>query len=494
MSTFTYFLDNTSPFFVYRPFSDGRGDSNQTAGWVQYYTGSGYNSELGQLGEGDPYHITSRSGATVDLQFFGTGVILFGTANGSYTVTVDGSIQPSSIAQDNQLFSISYLQNAQHTITLAMTDSDNTRQVAFRGANLTSNTGSKSTLEANVINSSDTSFIDYSDAWSNATDNSVPYPYAETTTSGATASFEFEGRAIAINGRTSIGWWVYQVFLDQSTYSRNASGDWNIPDNVIFFQDGLLENKVHNLTIMNLNSGNYLAISYVTIYTSSGVTYIPGDDDGTSPSNVGIIVGSVIGALAAISLFAMVIYWRRRKRDPIPMPIAYTEDGMEQVHSAGSAGDDTGTRSLPADERVMLASVSPTKPNPRSLPLTIPTNIARSNSSSYNASISNHPIAAGSPQSATATSPIFVDSPQSSTTPRPALTTYESNRSLRSHLPALEEELRPTSLATMHSDEHIDMLANLVVEQLGTRLGGSTIGLGLDEHHDVPPPTYNLPQ
>lgn len=72
----------------------------------------------------------------------GTGVTLLGTANGTYSVTVDGSIQSTSSTKDNVLFSISGLNNAQHGVTLSMTDSDNTRQIAFSGANLTSNTGS----------------------------------------------------------------------------------------------------------------------------------------------------------------------------------------------------------------------------------------------------------------------------------------------------------------------------------------------------------------
>ena len=88
MSQFNFLLDDTSPFYVYKPYGksdkiiklihifDGypsaNGQGNQTQnGWVQYFSLNGFNNAGGEDGQGDSSHITSLPGATVSLQFFG---------------------------------------------------------------------------------------------------------------------------------------------------------------------------------------------------------------------------------------------------------------------------------------------------------------------------------------------------------------------------------------------------------------------------------------
>lgn len=131
--------------------------------------------------------------------------------------------------------------------------------------------------------------ITYEGNWTTRTDSKVPTsdnpaPYFQTSSSGASASMNFTGRAVEIRGISNWGWWQYlvvSILWFEQLYAKNnrqsldgkiipgmnASSFWIIPDTVLFYQDGLDESAVHELTITNsAEDGMDLALNSVNVY------------------------------------------------------------------------------------------------------------------------------------------------------------------------------------------------------------------------------------
>ncbi|KAG6842411.1 hypothetical protein C0991_007541 [Blastosporella zonata] len=66
--SFTYNIDDASPYVSYGPYGDGPSVNN---GWRTWYTGSNYATSPEEAAQGVSYHITSSSNATASFQFFG---------------------------------------------------------------------------------------------------------------------------------------------------------------------------------------------------------------------------------------------------------------------------------------------------------------------------------------------------------------------------------------------------------------------------------------
>ncbi len=47
----------------------------------------------------------------------------------------------------------------------------------------------------------------------------------------------------------------------------NASSVWLVPDDVLFYQDGLDEDVPHTLTVVNTGSNSSLSLSAVDVYS-----------------------------------------------------------------------------------------------------------------------------------------------------------------------------------------------------------------------------------
>ncbi|KLO05469.1 hypothetical protein SCHPADRAFT_862370 [Schizopora paradoxa] len=506
MSTFNFLLDDTSPFYVYKPYANGQG--NQTAnGWVQYFSQNGFNSAGGEDGSGDSSHITSFQGATVSLQFFGTDVTLFGTANGTYTISLDGTLQQLGSPPSNQLFSTSGLSNEAHTITLSFTDSsgDDTKQLAFAGANLTSTTQTQSSLQTHIIDNSNTTAINYAGTWSTSAAHQIPEPYQITKTSGSSASMEFQGRAIAINGMTNFGWWVYQVELDGVPYNRNASCLFINPNSTLFYQDGLDETKTHTVNITNVSGGMNLAVTSFTVFASGDIQALTQptntSSNSTSPttspaaantssgssSNSGTIAGAVIGVLAFLALVAGLIFWFRRKRNARSAVAAYPHEDMEKYYNRpeiyvnvenGARTVTMGRQPTFQGQRVRKGASSAFSPVPLS-------------DTTTGSSDSRGRDSLSSPSTLQAT-----ESPSSAILSwhPPGLAANPGNEKRRP-LPRVPEQQVPQQQAhappsvfshaeSGQSDEHVDRIANIIMERMANRLGTMV----QDEH--VPPPQY----
>ena len=66
-----FYVDDTSPTISYSPFGDTFSLPNLTAGWNPYFDGSNFPSTPGQTGNGTSYHVTSRDGASLSVQWKG---------------------------------------------------------------------------------------------------------------------------------------------------------------------------------------------------------------------------------------------------------------------------------------------------------------------------------------------------------------------------------------------------------------------------------------
>ncbi|KAH8119972.1 hypothetical protein DFH11DRAFT_21098 [Phellopilus nigrolimitatus] len=270
--SWNFTLPDTSSVFQYSPYSDGFGLTN---GWQQGYTNSEFLTSPGEAGVGSPFHITSHPNASISLSFFGTGVTLLGEANCSYKVVLDGSERVFNDQPTISLFSEFGLANVTHNITLTAQPSANNQTLSFSAAQLMSSAADS--LTPVRIDNQNTSLIVYNGNWTTRSDSQVPNsqnpsPFFETDDFGASASFNFTGRAVEVRGVKNYGWWTYSVTLDGNAFSNlNASSWWIVPDALLFYQDGLDENATHYLRITN-SANQKFALSSITVHQSSDAT------------------------------------------------------------------------------------------------------------------------------------------------------------------------------------------------------------------------------
>lgn len=137
MDPFPYNITITSQTasIVYSPYRDG----DPTEGWnVSYSLGVKDTGFSVPQGVGVDSHVTTHDGATMELNWVGTAVYLYGEASSaSYSIDVDGSTLASSLAsvpQGGLLGSRTGLDYANHTVKLTTRGSG---QVAFQYADLT---------------------------------------------------------------------------------------------------------------------------------------------------------------------------------------------------------------------------------------------------------------------------------------------------------------------------------------------------------------------
>ena len=172
--------------------------------------------------------------------YSGTEVSLYGVANCTYDVTVDGassSFQPGS----GQLFHTAGLDNKTHNVTL-VAHASNGSAFSFDRADITrplsgyvssflmprifidecTRTG---TPTSQAIPATNTNFIKYNGNWTQQTDpngqipsKDHPAPYYEVQTTPASLSFSFQGSGVAVNGSRNWGSYTYQVvrYFDHS--------------------------------------------------------------------------------------------------------------------------------------------------------------------------------------------------------------------------------------------------------------------------------------
>ncbi|OJT13680.1 hypothetical protein TRAPUB_9779 [Trametes pubescens] len=310
----------------------GVGNWTQT-GWQPYYPNvGGFSTQGGEAASGSSTHITTFPNASLDFQFYGSAVSLFGTANCSYIVSVDGNSASfaSKTSQNGTLYVQDSLSEGVHNVSLIANASHN-NSFAFSGAALTRTIAAgANSPTAHVCQATNTSFILYDGNWTMLQDPLIPNsqrpaPYYVTTDPSASFSFSFQGVAVAINGSRIWGSYLYNVSLDGQTDTYNASTMWFIGDALLYYRDGLDPHGIHTVNVTpTLTTAGFLKfwLNTVTVFTDdpseiAGLLRAPASSTRKSALSAGIIAGSVIGGVMFFVLTA-VIMWsaiqRRRER------------------------------------------------------------------------------------------------------------------------------------------------------------------------------------
>ncbi|KAI0334447.1 hypothetical protein GY45DRAFT_1242562 [Cubamyces sp. BRFM 1775] len=354
--SWTVSVDDTSSFINYHPHGDGGVGAQWTGtGWQPWFSNSGgFISSGGQDGTGTSQHITAFPGASLDFQFYGTGVSLYGTANCSYEVSIDGASSSFMATSESQLFTQDELPAQMHSVSLTA-HASNTSMFAFDRADISrpllSGSQPPTPKVYRAINATD---VQYTGPWKVEEDpnNQIPSkadpaPFYEVDTAPASLSFAFQGVGVAINGSRNWGGYTYDVTLDGVTTNYNASTMWLIGDALLFYSDGLDSQATHTVNITPKVGGGYkFWLNTITVLTNgstggilpnstsstSSLTTGSPTAGATSPvsppasgnskhSNAGAIAGGIVGGIAALVLLGGLLAWhclRKRRSNAFP--------------------------------------------------------------------------------------------------------------------------------------------------------------------------------
>ncbi|KAJ7492217.1 hypothetical protein FB451DRAFT_1165359 [Mycena latifolia] len=309
MSLWNFTIDDTSPFLTY---TDGS-NSGLTKGWEPWYTDSGFISENGQGGTGDSYHITSLAGASVNLEFYGTAVYFYGTANGSYDTSLDNAAYTYVPDTPDLLLAITDLKEGTHSVS-----NEGSLHVSFLID------FSETPTEA-FYDNTDTTTLKYSGDWAQSTAPGIPnatvtHPWQETFAEGASVSMDMGAGAVGVSlwGMANWGNWLYAVSIDGGAEnSYNGSTFWKVPDALLFYEGGLDPTKNHTIKLTNTTPKMKLALNSIRVYhieSTQNTTVAPASVHSSPHSAVsaGVIAGPIIGAVF-IALLAGFLWWRSRR-------------------------------------------------------------------------------------------------------------------------------------------------------------------------------------
>ncbi|KAJ8494523.1 hypothetical protein ONZ51_g2287 [Trametes cubensis] len=348
--SWTVSIEDTSSFISYHPHGDGGVGAQWTStGWQPWFADSGgFISTGGEDGTGSSQHITAFPGASLDFQFYGTSVSIYGTANCSYEVSVDGASSSFMATSGSQLFTQDELPAQMHSVSLTA-HASNTSMFAFDRADISRPLLSGSQPpNPQVYRAINATNVQYTGMWTVEDDpnhqipsKADPAPYYEVAAAPASLSFAFQGVGVAVNGSRNWGSYTYDVTLDGVTSNYNASTMWLIGDALLFYSDGLDSQATHTVNITPKVGGGYKfwlnTITILTNGTSGGIlsnstsstsslTSSSPTAGATSPAspptsgnskhtNGGAIAGGIVGGIAALVLLGGLLAWRcLRKR------------------------------------------------------------------------------------------------------------------------------------------------------------------------------------
>ncbi|KIP10067.1 hypothetical protein PHLGIDRAFT_85480 [Phlebiopsis gigantea 11061_1 CR5-6] len=351
MASYNHTIDDADPVFKYYPYSDG----DDAGGWAPYFAGSGgfrnIQNEPGDYATGQSLHYTAFSGSSVALEFHGTGVYLFGSANCTYDVTIDDSAVGTGLKSTTDvLFSSNGLSLGTHLLNLTVHASKQ-NQFALDNAVVTDNLPSGVDALVPVVYDNTNATLQYSGSWEvnsnyQIPSKAAPRPYHQTSVSMASVSLNFTGAAIAINGAQNWGHWTYNVILDGVQRQYNASTFWLVGDTQLFWESGLDPTESHHIEIINAAAaGMVMSLNDFTVYapntpsvslasTSSSVppsstqsaTYSTSisatSSSSSSKVSVGVIAGPVVAGVVLLVFIIAGLIWSRRHRrqEPIQDP------------------------------------------------------------------------------------------------------------------------------------------------------------------------------
>ncbi|KAJ7930004.1 hypothetical protein B0H13DRAFT_1962802 [Mycena leptocephala] len=359
-----------SPTFLYSP--DREGVSSNS--WQSAWTGSADSSydlthTQPNIAQGTSSHVTSRAGATVEIEFMGVAVSLYGQGTaGAYTTVLDSGSPVSGSPSGSMLATYGGLNDTvKHKIELRVTESQplslsyatftirsdlvstsvvNTTQIAVT-------TGTNNALTTN-------SFFSTSGSGFSNEHEDQGYTRIDSSSSDALISFSCSNTsALFVYGTTNWNHQTFSVELDppagvsEGPRIFNGTSKWFVLDNLIFWEGGMDPSQTYQVKVTNLNGGSYtdihspfapyisVLISYSRVASSNPQSTSASNPQSTSDASsptasatpasgsgtgktVGIAVG-VVAVFAALILFAFLCRRRRaRRRNQTRMTI----DGM----------------------------------------------------------------------------------------------------------------------------------------------------------------------
>ncbi|KAJ7594543.1 hypothetical protein C8J56DRAFT_927001 [Mycena floridula] len=323
-------VQDTSPTLTYFPFGDTFSTVDLQAGWNPYFTGSGFVTTPGQVGQGTSAHITSKDEASVSVVFTGTGIQLLGNVTqASFSLLLDGQSFTQAapdVTEPNLLVAISNLSNSQHTLALITHITKSTSMVVLESATITSPPPSDPGQSQFTLQPLNDSVINFRGQWSFQNDVT---PFRSSTTAGATASTMFLGTAFEIFGTTSPEAGNYTVNLDGITTQFSARSSFKQDDALLFRASGLDPVVAHRIEISNLDGSTLvLPLGGFKSFASGDPNPTPSPSPPSSPPLVtttttiyskGTIAALVLAGILAFLLlsgslfFLLVVRPRRRK-------------------------------------------------------------------------------------------------------------------------------------------------------------------------------------
>ncbi|KAJ7116794.1 hypothetical protein C8R43DRAFT_1038081 [Mycena crocata] len=390
MSLWNFTIEDTSPFLTYTPYADGS-NSGLTKGWEPWYTESGFISQNGQGGAGDSYHLTSLDGASVNLEFYGTAVYMYGTTNSSYDTILDHVAYTHESPASDLLLSITDLKEGTHSVTLTARPTSSSQQLAFDRAVVSAPLVNNETPREAFYDNTDATRLRYTGDWSSSTAPGIPnasvtHPWEQTFAQGASVSMDIGPGAVGVSlwGMTNWGNWVFQISVDGSEKAYNGSTFWKVPDALLYYQAGLDPTKNHTVIMTNTTPKMKLAFNSMRVYniqtdvTPPGTNSVPvpSPTNSSAPSahssvKAGVIAGPIIGVLLVVALLCGFLYWRSRRnrsssltatQDNVVAPgNSYTDRSPHRpVFPTGYTGA-TSTTALTSPKSPAMYSISATQ-------------------------------------------------------------------------------------------------------------------------------------
>ncbi|KAG1751442.1 uncharacterized protein EDB91DRAFT_1243705 [Suillus paluster] len=357
-----FYVEDDSPEIVYFPFVDTTLSPNPSAGWEQFYSGSGASSSPGQVGAGDS-----------------TGIDLLGnTHEATYQITLDGiDISPNTSDPDSILASFHDLNNTNHTLLLTTITNQTTPDsyVAFDKALITY------TAPLGVVNSTansttidDDNDIAFVGRWSYVTDSTGSSMHMSNT-AGDRAQTTFlcwsyyvpnliPGSALTVYGLVSSYSGNYSVTIDNITTTFSALSSYNNSNALLFFATDLPQDIPHTLILTNTQNTTFaLRVGGMNVTTFGNMTITTSTlASSSSPNHRGIIAAIVLGVALSVILACILVYWlfvvrpraRRRRKPP-------SSSSRRQSNRNVTDSECVIDISSPGEEETEMASLSTSK-------------------------------------------------------------------------------------------------------------------------------------
>ncbi|KAJ7498701.1 hypothetical protein FB451DRAFT_1426609 [Mycena latifolia] len=235
------------------------------------------------VAQGTSTHISSLPGASVQIEFVGVAVSIYGQGTaGAYTTTLDGGKEITGAPSGGLLASYGGLSDAdKHTITLKITLSQPlslsyatfTIRTDLPTSSVANNTVNAVTLEANNSPSTNSFFSTSGSGFSNEHQDQN-FTRLDTNSAGAAISFTCSNTsALFIYGTTNWDHQTFSVELDpsagvsQGARIFNGTSKWFVLDNLLFWEGGMDPAQSYNVKLTNLIGGSYTDIHSVVMMT-----------------------------------------------------------------------------------------------------------------------------------------------------------------------------------------------------------------------------------